>query len=198
MKPKIKLVIFDVMGVVLDGGYPETCKALAKKYNRDWKELYNVFYKKYFNMAAERKITQKQAWVFALKETNLPMSDKDAKKLHYNILKLNKKLVLLARNLKCETLLLSKNTRSQLYDLEIRFSLSKYFKNIINTWEVGLPKASIRTSKYILEKFKVQPEEVIYIDDQEENLAFAKELGINTIFYKNFEEFKKDFEKVYR
>lgn len=33
-------------------------RALAKKFNKNWQELYAVFYTKYFNLAAENKISE--------------------------------------------------------------------------------------------------------------------------------------------
>lgn len=47
--------------------------------------------------------------------------------------------------------------------------------------------------KYLAKRFNVKPNEVIYIDDQEDNLSDAKKLGIHTILYKDFKQFKKEF-----
>jgi len=191
---KIKLIIFDAYGVTLTGGYPDTCKFLGKKYRRDWKELYGIIYKKYFNQAAERKITQQAAWERAIKELGLPLSVKEIKKIHYDLKGLNKKVIIflpkIDKNIK--VLLLSKNTRSQFADDEKNLGFRKYFKNVINTWEIGLPKASAKTIFYLSKKFKVKPEEMIFIDDQPENLVEAEKLGVMIILYKNFEQFKKD------
>ena len=89
----IKLVILDAYGVVLTGGYPATCKQVAKKFNRDWKELYEIIYKKYFNMAAERKITQQEAWERPIKELGLPMTWQELRDLHYSLMGLNQPII---------------------------------------------------------------------------------------------------------
>jgi putative hydrolase of the HAD superfamily len=192
----IKLVIFDAYGVVLNGGYPATCKYLAKKFGSNWKHLFSIIYTKYFNMAAEKKITQKQAWEMAIKELKLPITRKGLLKIHYSFMSLNKPLISLVKKLKMNNLLLSKNTRSQFNDAEKQMHFRKYFKNVINTWELGLPKASKKTCNYIFRRFNIKPNEVIYTDDQEQNLVDAKELGVNAILYKNFKQFKKEFEKL--
>lgn len=70
------------------------------------------------------------------------------------------------------------------------------FDFIINTWEIGLPKASEQTIRYIMKKFKVNADEIIYIDDQEENLLAAKKMGVRTIFYKNFAQFKREIDNL--
>ncbi|MBU0472213.1 MAG: HAD-IA family hydrolase [Nanoarchaeota archaeon] len=200
MSKKIKLVIFDAYGVTLNEGYPNTMKFLAKKYDKDKDYLYKIFYTKYLNLAANRKITQKQAWIQSVKETNLPIDYKEVKKIHYSLMKKNAKVIKLADEIGKETntLLLSKNTRSQLFEVNHILDFKKHFKNVINTWELGIPKASKETCEFLLKRFKVKPEEVIYIDDQESNLTDAKKIGIKTIFYQNFEQFKKDFYKIYK
>lgn len=197
---KTKLVIFDAYGVTLTGGFPPTMKWLGKRFKKDWKKLFDVFYKKYFNMAAERKITQREAWERPIKELQLPIKWKDLRDKHYSFMDINKKVINLVKKLNKETntLLLSKNTRTQFYDVNKILNFKSYFKHAINTWELNLPKASKETCRYIFRRFNVKPEEVIYIDDQKNNLTDAKKLGVHTIFYKNFTQFKKDFHKVYK
>ncbi|MFA4833766.1 MAG: HAD-IA family hydrolase [Patescibacteria group bacterium] len=200
-KNKIKLIIFDCYGLVLNEGYPNTAKALAKEFGGRWQDYHKVFYHKYMNLAATRKITQKQAWLEPIDYFKLPISLPEIKKLHYSLMKLNKETVKLNRELNkggYKTLLLSKNTRSQLADVTKKFGLKKIFKNIINTWELNLPKASEETLRLVLKRFKVKPEEVIYIDDNESNLIDAKRMGIKTILIKDFKNMKKELEKELR
>ncbi len=197
---KTKLVIFDAYGVTLLGGFPETMQALAKRFKRNWKDLYAVFYTKYFNMAATRKMTQADAWEKGAKETGLHINGKQVRDIHYRFIRFNPPMVNFIKNKskKTTTLLLSKNTRSQMYDTDKKLGYKKLFHTVINTWEINLAKASKKTMRYIFKKFNVKPAEVIYIDDQDSNLEAARELGVHTILYKNFSQFKKDFNKVYK
>lgn len=192
----IRLVVLDAYGITILGGYPDTCKFLAKKYNRNWKEIYGIFYKKYFNMAAEKKITQGQAWEKSLKECGIPLSVKEVKKIHYSLMRLNMDVVRFAKKLDCNVVLLSKNTRSQFHDNCEMFKLKKHFRYAINTWELGLKKASKETCEYMLERFNVRPSEIIWTDDQQENLIEPERLGIKTVHYKNFKQFKNDLEML--
>ena len=109
---------------------------------------------------------------------------------------LNKQVAYFAKSLEMNTLLLSKNTRSQFYDAESLLHFKKYFKNVINTWEIRLPKASKETCNYIFKKFNIKSNEVIYTDDQQQNLEIPKTLGIHTILFKDFKQFKKEFNKI--
>jgi len=42
----------------------------------------------------------------------------------------------------------------------------------------------------------VKSEEAIFIDDKERNTKAAEALGIKSIIFKNFDQFKKDLEKL--
>lgn len=190
----IKLLVLDGYGVVFTGGYPPTMKVLAEKFNRKWEELHAIFYTKYFNMAAERKITQQQAWEYAIKETGLNISVKELKEIHYSFMNLNMDVVKLVEELKgkVKILLLSKNTRSQFNDVEKKMGFRKYFQNVINTWELGLPKASKETYEYIMRKFNVKPEEMLLVDDQENNLVEARKIGIHTLLFTKIKDIKEE------
>ncbi len=195
MKQKIKLVIFDAYGVVLSGGYPLTSKWLAKKFNMDWQKIYAVIYKKYFNLAAEKKITQQDAWLKTIEELNLPIMAAELKKNHYRMMAANNRVLSMVSRLKrvYHVLLLSKNTRGQLSDINHKFPQVKkaFGNNIINTWEYNLPKASTETMKMVFSRFAVRPNEVVYIDDQDSNLEPARQMGVHTILYVDFNSFLK-------
>lgn len=194
--------MFDAYGVCLSRGYPDTSEALGKMFKMDPKKIQSVLYGKYFNMAALKKITQKQAWDLAVKELGLPIGGLEAKKLHYGLMELNSRVLSLALELKkiFRIALLSKNTRSQFHDLQQMFPrLGNIFgKDMINTWEYNLPKASRQTIKFICREYKVKPQEILYFDDQKDNLKEPEKMGVATIHYRNFNQFKKELEKHLR
>ena len=67
---------------------------------------------------------------------------------------------------------------------------------MINTWELNLPKASKKTLRVVMKKFKVRAEEIIYADDQENNLIDARQMGIKTILVKNYNHFLRELKKL--
>lgn len=195
----MKLIIVDAYGVALLGGFPQTAQHLAKKFpvkGRTWQAIHSIMYTKYFNMAAQRKITQQQAWQNAINDLHLPISVHQLKKIHYSFMSVNMPVIKLLKALPQKKLLLSKNTRSQFADAEKLMHFRQYFDDVINTWELRLPKASKETLNYLLDRYKLQPKDIIYIDDQKENLVEAEKMGIHTIFYTSFPLFKIQMEKI--
>ncbi len=190
----IKLIIFDAYGVFLHGGYPLTMQALGQRFHRDWEELYAIFYTKYFNQAAERKISQQQAWEYAIRETGLPTTVAAIKRIHYGFMGINRQVLGFIRQLpkRYRILLLCKNTRSQFHDACVRLpKLQHTFgRHMLNTWEHRLPKASPKTIQLVLRRYRVRPQEVISIDDQAMNLEASRKLGVHTILYKDFSQFQ--------
>lgn len=56
-----------------------------------------------------------------------------------------------------------------------------YFDQVFLSPEIGLRKPDKRAYEYVLEQLKVKGEECVYVDDLEENLVPAGELGMKTI-----------------
>ncbi len=195
---KIKLVIFDAYGVILKGGYPPTMKIFAKMFHRNWKELYAIFYTKYFNLAAEGKIKESDAWKKPIAYFGFNLSWKKALDIHRNRMDIHKKNLSLAKKIltRYTTLLLTKNTPIQFKEAVFkRFKLDKCFSYIINTYDLKLPKAGKKTYQYLMKKFRVKPKEIFYVDDQENNLIEAKKMGIHAHLYKTYPVFKKQLKK---
>src|SRR3989339_1692392 len=195
MKSKIKLIIFDGYGVVLSRGYPDTVDTLAKMNTGiSRKRLFEILYLDHFNSAAEHKISQKRAWQLSAKEFKI-MNWYGLRDLHLGLISINRPVFQLAKRLrkKYATLMLSKNTRSQMVACKKRFPhVWQSFDLVLNTWEFKLTKTSPETFRIICKKFKVKPTEIVFIDDQKVNLLQAKKLGIKTIYYRNFKQFKKE------
>ena len=198
MKPKIKLIIVDYYGVSTKGSYKETSQWIAKKYHLPYKKVYDVVYHKYFSPAALGKITEKQSFEGPIREFGLRETWQELLAKHMSFQHENKPVTTLMKKLQKEgyqILILSKNPPPQFKAALKKIGTRKYFKNIINTFDLRLPKASKKTMRIVLKKFKVKPEETVYIDDQDFNLPEARKMGVKTIYYRSFRQMKKQLDK---
>ena len=200
---KIKLIIVDFYGVMTYGSYKETCEWLEKKYKRkynySYKYLYDIVYYKYFSAAAVGKITEQESFQGAIDELKLDENWKELRKKHLSFQLIRKPMFELCRKLQKEgyiIFLLSKNTPYQFNYAFTKMHVRWYFKNYLNTFDLGYAKDSPKTIKYILNRFKIKPAEVIMIDDQDFNLVEPKKAGVNIIHYKNFNNFKNRLYKL--
>lgn len=190
---KIKLIIVDFYGVMSLGSYRETCQYLANKYKLNYNYIYKIIYHKYFSQAALGKISEKESFKLPIKELELNETWRGLRTKHLLFQKLNKpvfKLCLKLQDRGYTILLLSKNTPSQFRYALRKMHIRKYFKQIINTYDLKLPKESRATITYILKKFRIKASVVIMVDDQNFNLFAARKLGVNTILYNDFKDLK--------
>jgi HAD superfamily hydrolase (TIGR01509 family) len=199
-KSKIKLVVFDFNGVTVHGGHIDTMRVLGKRYHKNPNELYKLFYTKYHNLLAVKKISLRDSWEKPIKFFKLPITWQEAWKLHVNISRLNKPIVKLSQRLRkqgIKAIVVSKNVKEYWGFYQRKLKFKKYFDEIINLQDYLLPKASKKTVRFILNRYKVKSQEVIYIDDQEANLKDAKAMGVKTIYYQTYKQFKKKFDEYF-
>lgn len=76
------------------------------------------------------------------------------------------------------------------------FKLKELFDYGIASCEVHARKTEPEIFEKILEHFHVKPEEAVFIDDSEKNLATPKALGIWTIKWSFLEQCKKELKKL--
>ncbi|MBU0636489.1 HAD family phosphatase [Candidatus Micrarchaeota archaeon] len=69
------------------------------------------------------------------------------------------------------------------------------FEVLILSHELGLLKPDLKIYEIALEKMHAEAEECLFIDDQEDCLKTARELGMKTILYRSIDQLKKDLKK---
>ena len=67
-----------------------------------------------------------------------------------------------------------------------------YVDGGIYSYQVKLCKPDKRIYTELLTKYNLKPEETIFIDDREDNIKAAKELGIHGIIFQNVENTEKE------
>jgi len=77
------------------------------------------------------------------------------------------------------------------------FSMAESFKNLFNinehingalySYEVGLRKPNPEIFKTLIEKYNIDPNETVYIDDSFRNAKTAETLGFKSFVFRNFE-----------
>jgi len=70
------------------------------------------------------------------------------------------------------------------------------FDDIIISANIGMIKPDKEIFHHLLNKHKLEPEKCVFIDDLQENIHSAKDLGINGILYNNFGDVKHKLEKL--
>ncbi len=70
-------------------------------------------------------------------------------------------------------------------DPELKPDLKPVFKEIFSASKMSILKKETSAYKRLIEEVKLNPNEVIYVDDSKENINAAKDTGLQTILYTN-------------
>ncbi len=82
-----------------------------------------------------------------------------------------------------ELFIFSGNIKSRVEYLEKKYNFRKYFDLEIYSYDYHLNKPQKEFVDVLVKKSRLRPQEMIYIDDSEEAIKPAKELGMKTIIY---------------
>ncbi|OQA13168.1 MAG: Alpha-D-glucose-1-phosphate phosphatase YihX [bacterium ADurb.Bin363] len=80
--------------------------------------------------------------------------------------------------------------------LEKSFEWLNLFDTLVFSCNPGINKPDREIYMICLERLGLAPEECVFIDDTERNIQAAEKLGLNTILYKSFDEFKLEFIQI--
>lgn len=198
----IKLVLFDFNGVTVTGGFEATSAWLAEQLRwgrARWREVYAVLYTKWFTKAQLSEISEPDYWKGALDELGLAVPVDMVRDYHFGTHRLRTGIVPIIRALQrrgVKAALLTKNLREYVPRYVKQFSLDTLFDTVINTQEFGLPKGHPDVIRRTAKQFGVKPTEIIVIDDQQANLAGAKRLGAQAIFYKSLRQLRTELQRT--
>ncbi len=205
MDKKIKLIIFDWGGVIFKDGFTEALKFYAtmnnktiEDYNKFIHQFDNFGYKDAWWLHSTGRISEKDYWSKLrqnIKNTRVVMNIKN---WNYNFTLPVYGTVQIIKNLKKENYflaLLTNHTKEwfSYYDkTSVGREIHGYFDEIINSAHIGYKKPSPRIYEMVFLKTGFKPEEAIFIDNTEQNVKAAQELGIDSIFFINPSQLRKD------
>jgi len=92
--------------------------------------------------------------------------------------------------------LLSVHAREWIDYCEKKFDYHKLFDVVSYSFETGIGKPDKEAYKAILNKLKANPEESVFIDDQEKFLKPASELGMKIIQFLDAGQLKRDLNSI--
>lgn len=70
------------------------------------------------------------------------------------------------------------------------------FDDMILSFEAGTTKPDPKIYQMALERLGVKPEEAIFVDDIERYCSAAEQVGMKSIIYEDFDQFKTDLNKL--
>ena len=192
----ITTIFFDIGGVLLTDGWGHVSRrAAAERFALDWEEyserhekvahaveVNGLTLERYLDRAVfyrSRSFTRDEfrAFIFAQSEAKpdaLKVAAELAQSGRYFMATLNNEILEL-----------------NVFRIE-KFGLRNYFPVFFSSCFLGLRKPDEAIYRLVLQVTQRAPEECLFIDDREVNLECPRELGINTILFKDAAQLRSD------
>lgn len=196
---KIKNIVFDLGGVIMNLDVPKTIEALKQLgINNIVNETGHTYQQSFFYELEVGKISED-----TFLESLLNLSDKSPSYLEiikaWNemILDMPKERVDFLNDLKVNyNIFLLSNTNSihqkkYLDDFKDDFNtpFNEIFKKAYYSHEIGIRKPDVEVFDYILKDSNLKAEETLFMDDSLSNIEAAQKAGIETFHVKNYNTF---------
>lgn len=197
-KTMIKVILFDIGGVVKKMDYNKICNDFEFQIGASTNSVF-VYTKINFKKLIKGKISLNQFW-------------KDMKKLSTKNVSLQKawieateknttvdyRLISLIKDLRKNYVVgvLSNVSYSRLFT-DRKINLYKDFDFTIFSCKEGLQKPNKNFYLLAIKRIKVKPKEILFIDDNTDNIKSARDTGLNAVLYKykQINKLKKEFKK---
>lgn len=189
----ISAVCFDLDGVYFLNGKSNFIKSLLE-HGVSEEEAKRVFLNspQMNNEYKCGKMTDEEFWTWALNEWHLNLSVEEIIYILIKGYETNSDVVEYVKKVKKSgyiTAICSSNFPARINGLHKRFGFLDDFDAIALTYEVGVNKPDKKLYEALITKANVPAKEIVYSDDYDPALNTAKELGINTFKFTNFEDF---------
>lgn len=182
----IKAVIFDFFGVICSDEYWQFVKQ-DRQIDSDYKDFTD-----------EVNLGQIPWQVFVqniAKETNKTVDEVNAM---YESEKIDPRVTGLIHELhkSYKTALISNAHHDFIDRLLSEHDLRNLFDEIVVSSRLGIVKPNPLIFEHTLEKLGVEPSEAVYIDDLERHVGAARDLGLKTILFTDFEQCRQELTNI--
>jgi len=190
----IKAICFDLDGVYFTPqGKQSFHDALSEEFGADPIVIDEIMYR---SVAMRELVTGKSKpqdfWNYLRSQTGIKTNDTDLVERWVRDYKIDTNVQIAVRSAKQQgyiTCVCTNNNAARLPALEEKFGFCSDFDVIVSSHEVGYTKPSKEIFEVLLEKTGVQSSELVYSDDNPHRQQGARDLGITTFVYTDFNQF---------
>ncbi len=190
----IKVVLLDFGGVISEEGFKEGLFAIARKHSLNEEEFYLEAKELIFKIAyVEGKVTEEDYFtelknIFKIQDDTETLKNEILSRFELRDEVIEWVIKLRANGFK--TGILSDQT-NWLCELNEKEPFFVFFDYIFNSYSLGKTKRDPSLFGDIVMQLGVKAEELLFVDDDPDNIKRAKSFGIHTILYSDYEDFNK-------
>jgi putative hydrolase of the HAD superfamily len=195
----IKAICFDLDGVVLKKRETFFSDKLSEKLNISTEKILPFFKKEYKEIVVGKsdlkngleKYLSDWGWTDSLDDL-LDFWFASENDIDKQVLETVKKL----RVLDFKVFLASDHALERAENVRNTLGLKLYFDGDFFSYDIGHTKESREYFDEIIKRIDLDPREIFFIDDDEKNLGFAKNAGLQTIYFESFDKYLEELKKL--
>ena len=195
----IKTVIFDLGGVYFTDGTSRAIDIISKKFGKNKEVVADVFKGEIGTRYRKSEIKHEEFWNLAKATLGIDARNEELAEIWlsgYVPIEGTVEIVKQLEEQGYELLFLSDNVQERIDYLKERYDFLEHFKDGVFSHIVGTRKPDIMMYQYALDKTENNADECVYIDDKDNLLIPAQQLGMNTIHFKSAEELEKGLNQL--
>lgn len=190
----MKALVLDFGGVLADEGFREGLRAIARNNGLDPEKFFlvarNLIYDSEYITG---KTDEHRYWEELRLKTKVRNDDKELRREILNRFALRPPMLEEIKRIKATGVivaLLSDQT-DWLDELNQREPFYHYFDHIFNSFTLKKSKRDATLFGDVAERLRVKPQEILFVDDNRENVERAQARGWRALHFTNMEDFKK-------
>lgn len=189
-------IIFDLSGIIFNNGLEDSIKKIRTQFNIKEETAKFVLNGTFAEKYRKGLIKNEEFWRSAKEYLNLDEKQiNQIKKIFFESYRVQKQALELIKEIKKHNIkiaFLSNSPEDRTQYLEKKFNFKSIFDFGLFSYQVQCLKPDEKIYRKLIEKFNLIPENTIFIDDNTQNLDTAKNLGMKTILFTDFEHLKID------
>ena len=194
----IKLILFDLGGVLFTDGTSKFIKSVSTRYNIPLERVSDIVNGELGLKYREAQITRDEFWNQLVSKLSLTEKIIDLENewiSYYELFEKTKEIIIKLKE-KYKVYYLSNNVKERAERLNEKFDYLKLFDGGVYSHEVKAIKPDPRIYEFALNKAGFPANETVFIDDKESSLEPARKMGIETILFENSDKLEADLIKL--
>src|SRR5512137_1858067 len=194
----IRAVLFDFGGVLAEEGFREGLKAIAKGKGLDPDDFYKissdlVYQTGYITGACD----EHSYWNAVRKKAGTKGVDQEFREEILKRFKLRPQMIVVVEKIKSSGLIVAilSDQTSWLDELDRRTRFHHHFDYVFNSYHLKKTKRDPSIFKEICALLGIRPKEVLFVDDNLDNVRRATHQGLRAIHFKGTREFQVEIKK---
>jgi len=195
----IKAIIFDFGGVLAEEGFREGLMTIGNENGLDSDSFFTISSDLVYQTGyITGRSNEHSYWNAVREKTGISGDDKDLREEVLKRFRLRPEMIRYVKRIRSSglTVAILSDQTNWLDEINQRAPFYHHFDHIFNSFYLRKTKRDASLFSDICDMLGLKPDEVLFVDDNLDNIKRASSQGLRTICFKDVDEFEKEFQKL--